>query len=139
MDKIQQLAKLRKEYQGAYDARKERKETLLDDEEYKSLTETKERLANELSSLISEIKTEAVQVYNETQNKNPFDHVVIKLHRVLSYDKMLAIKYCLQYMPSLVQINETKFNQAVRDSNLNFVTLTLVPVAYISEHIEVKE
>jgi len=81
------------------------------------------------------VRTSALQVYAETQDKKPHPAVPIKIYTVLQYEQQDAIEYAREHLPTALKLNTSTFEKVAKVVPLDFVTISEEPRATIARDL----
>ena len=81
------------------------------------------------------LRTIALQVYSETQDKQVAPGVGIRVRQVLNYESKDAFDWAVKHELAL-KLDPSAFEKIAKTSNLSFVTITEEPTATIAAELQ---
>jgi len=114
----QRLARLQLEY----DSKKEYLEQTMAYKEVQDAQDLVKIAKDEVSRVEELIRSVAYEQFVSDQNTNPFDGIKIKKFSIVRIlDENEAKRWATENAPSIVSLNKSKFNRAVKELELPFI------------------
>ena len=105
---------------------------------YADLIEAKEweREQQEMvADLTDHVRAEALAAYQETAETKPWPGVQVKIYTEIEFDETEALVWCREYMPTLLNLDVTRFKKVAPHIWDAPITITKVPKATIARDL----
>ena len=89
----------------------------------------------EQANIETEVREQALGIYEETGDKAPHPAVKVKMYTVLDYDPARAFDYAREHLPQALKLNKKVFETAAKGIELDFVDIVQEPRATITRDL----
>lgn len=134
-EKIAELAQLRVNRNKLHNEQQKMMLALQNSEPYMQLDLMRTQTDAEIERVTEEIRMKALEEFNGTKNKHPFDGVQIKFFTIVSItDETRAREWCLMNFRPALKLDAKVFEKAVKDGTIpaDLAKVDVEPRAQIS-------
>ena len=129
-DTLVRLAEARREMEAAKEQLAERQAFLEDAPIYHAVVFARDWLREsqeQIARLTTQLRLEALEVYEATGNKKPWPGVQIKMYTVVEFNEVEARNWCLEHADSFLKLDTTSFKKTAENLVGAPVTITREP------------